>query len=117
MTERFAVANECVITSLLRYREVLSKEALRLSLSKNDPHYRWIWFIAMSVFIGGKIANVMTKICDIDSRKDAEREKIKFILAKFITITTRVLKKCAQVLRRILILMVGFIKGVYKDEP
>ncbi|HHM1133011.1 TPA: hypothetical protein ACRG2Y_005696, partial [Klebsiella pneumoniae] len=60
MSDRFAVANECVTTSLLRYRQVLLKEQARLSLSKNAPHYRWMWFIAMSFFIGGKIANVMT---------------------------------------------------------
>ncbi|MCU7290269.1 hypothetical protein [Escherichia albertii] len=40
MSDRFAVANECVTTSLLRYRQVLLKEQARLSLSKNAPHYR-----------------------------------------------------------------------------
>lgn len=35
MSDRFAVANECVTTSLLRYRQVLLKEQARLSLSKN----------------------------------------------------------------------------------
>ncbi|WP_240725782.1 hypothetical protein [Escherichia sp. E4694] len=50
MSDRFAVANECVTTSLLRYRQVLLKEQARLSLSKNAPHYRWMWFIAMSFF-------------------------------------------------------------------
>lgn len=117
MTERFAVANECIITSLLRYREVLSKEALRLSLSKNNPHYRWIWFIVMSFFIGGKVANVMTKISDVDSRKDAERKRIKYISVKIINVTRQILISCIQTLRRGGVLMVDFIKGIWKHEP
>ncbi|WP_252367392.1 hypothetical protein, partial [Escherichia coli] len=82
MSDRFAVANECVTTSLLRYRQVLLKEQARLSLSKNAPHYRWMWFIAMSFFIGGKIANVMTKIGNVENRLITEKHRVKFILLK-----------------------------------
>lgn len=82
MGGRFAVANECVLTSIMRYRDVLLKEENRLSLSKNNPHYRWMWYIIMSFFIGGKIANIMTKICDIDNRHESEKRKIKLISLK-----------------------------------
>ncbi|MEI2604955.1 hypothetical protein V8O11_14285 [Erwinia aphidicola] len=94
MLDRFAVANECVITSLLMYRQVLLKKQARLSLSKNAPHYRWMWFIAMSVFIGGKIANVMTKIGNVDNRVTSEKHRIKFIILTVFRFIKRILIKC-----------------------
>ncbi|MHC6851484.1 hypothetical protein ACYAVX_24505 [Klebsiella pneumoniae] len=95
MSDRFAVANECVTTSLLRYRQVLLKEQARLSLSKNAPHYRWMWFIAMSFFIGGKIANVMTKIGNVENRGITEKHRVKFILLKILGFIVRTLIRCA----------------------
>lgn len=94
MSDRFAVANECVITSLLMYRQVLLKKQARLSLSKNAPHYRWMWFIAMSIFIGGKIANVMTKIGNVDNRVTSEKHRIKFIILTAFRFIKRILIKC-----------------------
>ncbi|EOA6738427.1 hypothetical protein ACQ00H_003229 [Escherichia coli] len=101
MSDRFAVANECVTTSLLRYRQVLLKEQARLSLSKNAPHYRWMWFIAMSFFIGGKIANVMTKIGNVENRLITEKHRVKFILLKTCGFIVRTLIRCAILFRKV----------------
>ncbi|ENU9142026.1 hypothetical protein [Salmonella enterica] len=110
MSDRFAVANECVTTSLLRYRQVLLKEQARLSLSKNAPHYRWMWFIAMSFFIGGKIANVMTKIGNVENRLITEKYRVKFILLKIFSFIVRTLIICAILCRKVFFSTFNFIK-------
>ncbi|AXD54468.1 hypothetical protein LAL53_00695 [Salmonella enterica] len=110
MSDRFAVANECVTTSLLRYRQVLLKEQARLSLSKNAPHYRWMWFIAMSFFIGGKIANVMTKIGNVENRLITEKYRVKFILLKIFGFIVRTLIRCAILCRKVFFSTFNFIK-------
>jgi len=110
MSDRFAVANECVITSLLMYRQVLLKKQARLSLSKNAPHYRWMWFIAMSVFIGGKIANVMTKIGNLENRSITEKHRVKFILLKILGFIVRTLIRCIVASQKIFVPMTNFIK-------
>jgi len=110
MSDRFAVANECVITSLLMYRQVLLKKQARLSLSKNAPHYRWMWFIAMSVFIGGKIANVMTKIGNLENRSITEKHRVKFILLKILGFIVRTLIRCIVASQKIFVPTTNFIK-------
>ncbi|EMC7917380.1 hypothetical protein VLI49_002948 [Enterobacter kobei] len=110
MSDRFAVANECVITSLLMYRQVLLKKQARLSLSKYAPHYRWMWFIAMSVFIGGKIANVMTKIGNLENRSITEKHRVKFILLKILGFIVRTLIRCIVASQKIFVPTTNFIK-------
>ena len=114
MSDRFAVANECVTTSLLRYRQVLLKEQARLSLSKNAPHYRWMWFIAMSFFIGGKIANVMTKIGNVENRLITEKHRVKFILLKTCGFILRILIRCAILFRKVFFSTINYIKRLKK---
>ncbi|EPC6542837.1 hypothetical protein V6W85_13420 [Klebsiella pneumoniae] len=114
MSDRFAVANECVTTSLLRYRQVLLKEQARLSLSKNAPHYRWMWFIAMSFFIGGKIANVMTKIGNVENRGITEKHRVKFILLKILGFIVRTLIRCAILCWKVFFSTFNYIKKLKK---
>lgn len=114
MSDRFAVANECVTTSLLRYRQVLLKEQARLSLSKNTPHYRWMWFIAMSFFIGGKIANVMTKIGNVENRLITEKYRVKFILLKICGFIVRALIRCTILCRKVFFSTIDYIKRLKK---
>lgn len=116
MSDRFAVANECVITSLLMYRQVLLKKQARLSLSKNAPHYRWMWFIAMSVFIGGKIANVMTKIGNVDNRVTSEKHRIKFIILTVFRFIKSILIKCVTLSRKIFFSIVNIIKKLRAER-
>lgn len=114
MSDRFAVANECVITSLLMYRQVLLKKQARLSLSKNAPHYRWMWFIAMSVFIGGKIANVMTKIGNVENRLITEKHRVKFILLKTCGFIVRTLIRYTIFCRKVFFSTINYIKRLKK---
>jgi len=114
MSDRFVIANECVTSSLLRYRQVLLKEQARLSLSKNAPHYRWMWFIAMSFFIGGKIANVMTKIGNIENRLITEKYRVKFIFLKIYGFIMRTLIRCTILCRKVFFSTIDYIKRLMK---
>lgn len=116
MSDRFAVANECVITSLLVYRQVLLKKQARLSLSKNAPHYRWMWFITMSVFIGGKIANVMTKIGNVDNRVTSEKQRIKFIILTVFRFIKSILIKCVTLSQKLFFSTVNIIKKLRAER-
>lgn len=116
MSDRFAVANECVITSLLVYRQVLLKKQARLSLSKNAPHYRWMWFITMSVFIGGKIANVMTKIGNVDNRVTSEKQRIKFIILTVFRFIKSILIKCVTLSKKLFFSTVNIIKKLRAER-
>ncbi|HGE8483826.1 TPA: hypothetical protein ACGD7T_002690 [Serratia marcescens] len=116
MSDRFAVANECVITSLLMYRQGLLKKQARLSLSKNAPHYRWMWFIAMSFFIGGKIANVMTKIGNLENRSITEKHRVKFILLKILGFIVRTLIRCIVASQKIFVPTTNFIKKLKRTK-
>ncbi|MBS6075266.1 MAG: hypothetical protein KIB03_10335 [Citrobacter freundii] len=114
VSDRFAVANECVITSLLMYRQGLLKKQARLSLSKNAPHYRWMWFIAMSFFIGGKIANVMTKIGSLENRGITEKHRVKFILLKILGFIVHTLIRCAILCWKVFFSTFNYIKKLKK---
>ncbi|MFZ5255529.1 hypothetical protein [Enterobacter sp. MGH 16] len=116
MSDRFAVANECVITSLLMYRQGLLKKQARLSLSKNAPHYRWMWFIAMSVFIGGKIANIMTKIGNVENRVTSEKHRIKFIILTVFRFIKSILIKCVTLSRNIFFSTVNIFKKLRAER-
>ncbi|HEE1420099.1 TPA: hypothetical protein R6697_005335, partial [Klebsiella pneumoniae] len=85
-------------------------EQARLSLSKNAPHYRWMWFIAMSFFIGGKIANVMTKIGNVENRGITEKHRVKFILLKILGFIVRTLIRCAILCWKVFFSTFNYIK-------
>lgn len=80
MGDRTAVANECVLSSILRYRDILLSEEARSAFSKDEPHYRWMWFIVLAFGLGVKVANIMTKLCNVDGRPVSERMRIKYFL-------------------------------------
>lgn len=46
-------------------------------------------------FIGGKIANVMTKIGNVENRGITEKHRVKFILLKILGFIVRTLIRCA----------------------
>lgn len=57
-----AVASECVFSSILRNKEILNKQKAELNESSHSNNFRWLWFILLSIFLGGKIAALMYKI-------------------------------------------------------
>lgn len=57
-----AVASECIFSSILRNKEILNKQKAELNESSHSNNFRWLWFILLSIFLGGKIAALMYKI-------------------------------------------------------
>lgn len=74
--DKTAIANECILASILRYRVILEKTGKLISENAREQHFRWFWFIALSALLGVKIANVMTKMFNVESRPASERHKI-----------------------------------------
>ena len=73
-----------------------------------------MWFIAMSFFIGGKIANVMTKIGNVENRLITEKHRVKFILLKTCGFIVRTLIRCAILFRKVFFSTINYIKRLKK---
>lgn len=71
-----ALASECILPSLARRR--MQQENLIAVVGENEEakHYRWLFFTLFSIIVGGKIANSTTRVVDMDSRPDAERQRL-----------------------------------------
>ena len=74
----------------------------------------WMWFIAMSFFIGGKIANVMTKIGNVENRGITEKHRVKFILLKILGFIVRTLIRCAILCWKVFFSTFNYIKKLKK---
>ncbi|MGX9249954.1 hypothetical protein ACWXWE_03885 [Pantoea ananatis] len=57
-----AVASECIFSSMLRNKKILTKQKSELNESSHSNNFRWLWFILLSIFLGGKVAALMYKI-------------------------------------------------------
>ncbi|ABX22921.1 hypothetical protein SARI_03081 [Salmonella enterica subsp. arizonae serovar 62:z4,z23:-] len=75
-----------------------------------------MWFIAMSIFIGGKIANVMTKIGNVDNRVTSEKHRIKFIILTAFRFIKRILIKCVTLSQKTFFSTVTIIKKLRAER-
>jgi len=76
ISKTVALASECIIPSLVVFRS--QQEKLISIVGKNEiaKHYRWLFFIIFSIVVGGKIANSTTRAVGMDSRADADRQRL-----------------------------------------
>ncbi|MFA0944751.1 MULTISPECIES: hypothetical protein [Pseudomonas syringae group] len=68
-----AIASECIIPSLIAAKPKLQKLLEKAKAGKEAKNYRWLYFMAVAVAVGGKTANSSTKLAEIDSRPVAQR--------------------------------------------
>ncbi|BEO39373.1 hypothetical protein SMQE08_34610 [Serratia marcescens] len=73
--ETIAISNECVFSSILNYRLVLERNTKTIMENARTQHYRWLWFIILSMLLGVKIANIMTKIFCFEKKEHQKRIK------------------------------------------
>ena len=66
-------------------------------------------------FIGGEIANVMTKIGNLENRGITEKHRVKFILLKILDFIVRTLIRCIIASQKIFFSTTNFIKKI-KDN-
>lgn len=70
----------------------------------------------MSIFIGGKIANVMTKIGNVGNRVTSEKHRIKFIILTVFRFIKRILIKCVTPSQKTFFSTVNIIKKLKAER-
>ena len=62
MIRTVAVANECIIPTLVRLRLIMEKQAATIEAAAYTKHERWFFYIVFAFFAGGKVANATAKL-------------------------------------------------------
>ncbi|QIE89230.1 hypothetical protein [Pseudomonas nitroreducens] len=75
-----AIASECVVPTLVALRNSLERQSAVIAADKSSKHYRWLFFVALSIALGGKVANSTTRMIDMDRRPNEDRRRILDVL-------------------------------------
>jgi hypothetical protein len=57
-----AIANECIIPTLVRLKESTEKNVLKVKAADQKKHSRWLFFIFAAMLAGGKVANATARL-------------------------------------------------------
>lgn len=71
-----ALASECIIPRLASFKEHLVKLDELVEQHEKSKNYRWLYFLAVAVAVGGKVALSTSKLCAMDTRPGADRRRI-----------------------------------------
>ncbi|MGE5545328.1 MAG: hypothetical protein ACM33T_00395 [Solirubrobacterales bacterium] len=70
------VASECIVPTLIQFRQYEAKlTAQKQEIAKNK-HLRWLFYICFSILAGAKVANATAKTAKIDDRPLEERRRL-----------------------------------------
>ncbi|HFI9705858.1 TPA: hypothetical protein ACI1IC_002714 [Yersinia enterocolitica] len=108
LSTRTALSSECVIPTLVTYTKMQKKMSEQLSDAAFHKHYRWIWFIFLAFIIGGKVANIIVKIMNVDTRSKEEKNRLKKFLFNFITALKNVI--CYTLIKGRTVLLLSYEK-------
>ena len=67
-----ALASECIIPTLVRLRNEQQKLLALNIADKRSKHYRWLYYIFLSLVVGGKIATSTMKLFAMGARSRTE---------------------------------------------
>ena len=93
-----ALASECLIPWLASAKPSLKQLSALVSQHEKAKNHRWLYFLAVAVAVGAKVALATTKLCLIDARPAADRHRV-------LKVARQRLGQCVRVLSR---LLVGF---------
>ncbi len=62
MVRPVAIANECVIPTLVALRAKMEKQVTQIREAARTKHFRWLFYILFAVLAGGKVANATAKL-------------------------------------------------------
>lgn len=93
-----ALASECIIPWLAGAKPSLKQLSTLVSQHDKAKNQRWLYFLAVAVAVGAKVALATTKLCLIDARPVADRRRV-------LRAARYRLGQCLRVLKR---LLVGF---------
>jgi hypothetical protein len=91
-----ALASECIIPRLAAAKPYLKQLSALVGQHDQAKNHRWLYFLAVAVAIGAKVALATTKLCLIDARPATDRCRV------FRAIRFRV-SQCVHLLKRLLV--------------
>jgi|GEM_PF-670217 len=76
LTRTVALGSECIVKMLVASREQQKKLSIPVDADQKRQHLRWLFFIAFSLFAGGKVANATAKLCNLDGREPTQQRRL-----------------------------------------
>lgn len=70
-----SLASECVVSTLVAFRDRQEKLLTQVNDDRRSKHYRWIYYVLFSIVIGGKIALATAKTVGLNKRTPTERRR------------------------------------------
>ena len=76
ITRTVAIASECIIPSLMASRARQEKLQAVVEDKTRTKYIRWLFFILLSLVVGGKVANATSRAVELDKRPEQEKRRI-----------------------------------------
>ena len=70
-----ALASECVIPTLIRFRKLATRVAAQVEYDQRNRNYRWVYFLVFSMLLGSKLAGSTAKLFSFDARSGSETRR------------------------------------------
>lgn len=70
------VASECIVPTLIQFRQSEAKLIAQKQDVAEGKHLRWLFYICFSMLAGAKVASATTKAVEIDKRPPQERRRL-----------------------------------------
>jgi hypothetical protein len=77
-----ALASECVIPSLIRFRRLATRRADEAEHDHRNRNYRWMYFLGFSILLGGKLAGTTAKLASFNDRAVGETRRVLRLLGR-----------------------------------
>ncbi len=77
-----ALASECVIPSLIRFRKMATRLAGEAEHDHRNRNYRWMYFLGFSILLGGKLAGTTAKLASFNDRSVGETRRVIRLLGR-----------------------------------
>ena len=91
-----ALASECIVPWLAGVKPSLKQQLALVGQHDKAKNHRWLYFLAVAVAVGAKVALATTKLCLIDARPVADRRRV-------LRVARQGLGQCVRVLKRMLV--------------
>lgn len=71
-----ALASECVLPSLIRFRRMAIRLAGEAEYDHRNRNYRWMYFLGFSILLGGKLAGTTAKLASFNDRSVGDTRRV-----------------------------------------
>lgn len=114
-----ALASECVLPSLIRFRRMAIRLASEAEHDHRNRNYRWMYFLGFSMLLGGKLAGTTAKLASFNDRSVGDTRRVLRLLGRSVRLLRRAvcrgatsLRECGRMARRLMwqIAQRGFAK-------